>query len=190
MSTMWKLRLGLIAAGVLVAGIVGAYQALLGKGELHVLQDEEQRLEVTIDGQPAVATRTQGRHLRYDVAQGTHQVKLKDTGTNAERTLSVNVSSGYTQLVLPVSEEQCFTRLDVTKTMYEGVLNQGGKLPTISGRYEAQGVFDLASETYFSTEEMPEKLKRGRRAHLLLPTPCELLKLEDGKLLQLAGFKD
>ncbi|WP_375770495.1 hypothetical protein NR798_06250 [Archangium gephyra] len=185
MSVMDKVKAAIF---VFVAGGMGvgaAWNHMMGSGKVHIIVNEGQQVRLLIDGQSLSPASGSGEHLRFDVKQGNHEVKIEDVESGKSRTMALEVDSGFDDYVLPVNEEQCFTRFDVSKTMYEG---RGGGLPTISGKYQAAGPFEMPSSSYFSVEELPQKLKKNSSAYLLLATPCPLHQLEDRQLLQLAGF--
>jgi len=188
MSVFQKLKVAVVGLVVGGMGVGAAWNHMMGSGKVHIVVNEGQQVKLFIDGQSLSPASSSSEHLRFDVAQGAHEVKLEDSESGKTRTYSLTVDSGFDDYVLPVNEEQCFTRFDVSKTMYEGSSGSGGTPPTISGKYQASAPFELPSSSYFSVEELPQQLKKNSSAHLLLATPCPLHQLQDSQLIQLAGF--
>jgi hypothetical protein len=90
--------------------------------------------------------------------------------------------------VLPASDSQCFARFNVTKTVYERLGTGSGQSPSLTDRYTDHAGFELASSTWLSFEELPNKLKRGRQAHLLLDVDCTEVAGSSAEVAESAGF--
>jgi hypothetical protein len=104
--------------------------------------------------------------------------------TGAERVLSVDVKTGFSKQVLPLDENQCFARFNVTSSGYNGT---GGQ-PALAGSHQADRAFELPSQTYLSGQDMPQKRKKGKSVFLLVAVPCETLRGPPSGLMQAAGF--
>jgi hypothetical protein len=184
-----SLKVRLMLLGVIVVGgaVVAGGIYFGGSGELYVVNDG-QRVELSIDGKVVPAATSSKAHVKFDAPQGQHKVTLKNLESGESRSFDVNVSSGFTELVLPMDEDQCFARFDVTKFMYEGTFNKSANKPTISNRFEASKPFELPSSSYFSVESLPKKLKKRSKAYLMRAVPCEALRRPDPELMEVAGF--
>lgn len=180
-----SIRLVLAAIVLIPMGLFMGYTAMFGSGHIVVVASEESPVTVSIDG-AAEATVSPGAHSKFEVKQGRHKAKLSTREGSTEH--GFDVSSGFADLLVPASDEQCFVVLDVSKSHYQFGGKESAKFPTITRRVAANDVYDLPGSTYYSEKELPRSIKENSSCHLLLEVDCEMIKLDDLKLLKTLGF--
>ena len=176
-----RARLTLLAIIAAIAGLAGFYVYFWGQGEVHLLVSPEEKAIVRVDGKPVKPERIEGRHQRYDLPRGVHTVAVEREGS-PPREAKLDIKSGFTSLMMPVADDQCFARLDVSKAMYSGASSKA--LPTIVRRYSGKEPFDIEGSTYLTEKELPNRKKASHSVYLMVDYNCEDANLPDGQLLQ------
>jgi hypothetical protein len=184
MGMLTKIRLGIaVVVGVPVL-LFMAYSALntyfTGAGKVHLVGPYD-GTAVSVDGKPAQEL-GEGEHLRLELAQGEHTLAFGDVSRK------VQVKNGFTELLVPVSEEQCFVLLDVSKSHYDFGHGGGVPLPKLDRRFKGN-IGELPSHTYFGESALPSSINEGDSCNLLEEVDCEELDLDDSKLITELGFR-
>jgi hypothetical protein len=185
-----KIRVVLVVGALLVAAGFFLFTKFFGNGTLHVLAVGSTGVELVVDGQPLPPESTRGDHFRFSVPQGPHQVKVTDKSTGKDVSYSVDVQSGFNDFLLPVREDQCFARFDMTEAAY----SRSGKeedLPPVKQRYKnTRAAIELPSSTYFSFEEMPDKRRKRESVYLLRDLPCSFVDNDEMVIVALSSKVD
>lgn len=183
-----NIRLLLVGGAIVVGSIYAGTKYFFGKPSLHLVAPEGASLEVSVDGQRLAPTTTTENHLTFEVRKGAHLVDITDSvsGTNLKH--QVSLSNGFTELVLPANDQQCFARFDVSKAMYEQKGSGGEQPPELKEHYAGATPFELPGSTWLTIKELPERLKKNNRAHLLLPVDCSALAGSPEQISAAAGF--
>ncbi len=185
---MNKFRLILVGAVLAIAGLGALYASLFGEATVHVVVAAGRSIELSANGQVLVPEASSGDHRRFKLKQGDYTFSVKDTEQGSARTYALKLDSGFDDYVLPLDERQCFTRLDVTKTMYAHKGDARPAAPRIVERIPAQRPFEKKSSDYLDEGEMPKSIKKSRSVMLLAEVDCAALTLPDGALLSEVGF--
>ncbi|WP_224367462.1 hypothetical protein [Hyalangium versicolor] len=167
--------MGIVVGTFAIFGLVALAYNYFGNGTLHVMTVGNGTVELVMDGKPVQARSKQEDHLVFEASRGRHEVKLTDASSGTVTPFSVEVSNGFTELLLPTRKDQCFLRFDMTEAAYSGqnTLHKN-QSPTVEDRYLKVGeAIILPSNTYLTLEEMPEKVSSSERVYLLRDLPCD-----------------
>jgi hypothetical protein len=165
----------LVLVGLAFLGGSYLFTRLFGSGSLHVLTVGPGGGNVSVDGTPTLEQTQDEDHFAFKLSQGNHEVTVTDPGTGKAITYSVNISDGFTEVLLPVRADQCFVRFDMTDAAYSSSRNKE-KPPPVSGQYKNKGEpITLPSSTYFTFDEMPKKRRNKESVYMLRDVPCSLL---------------
>ncbi|MCP3098699.1 hypothetical protein LZ198_07390 [Myxococcus sp. K15C18031901] len=172
-------RIQLIAAGATVALFItlalgSLARRYFGPGTLHVVTVGNEAVELLVDGKTVEARSTQGDHLAFEVSRGPHEVRLTDVHSGTVIRFLVDIPNGYSELLLPTREDQCFIRFDMTKVAYAGRDRQRKKqAPTVEDLIpNTNDPITVPSGTYFTQEEMPDEVRSSDKVYLLRDLPC------------------
>lgn len=181
-----KKILRFVAPGLVVIGVAGffGYTYLFGAGTVHLVTDNGRTLELVVDGEVLTPSRSQFGHQRYDVPRGLHTVEVRDPVAQKSKSYSVSIQDGFTELLLPRDEEQCFARIDVTAPLY---LSKGGP-PVIKQKWTESAPIELPGTNYFHEEETPRTIKEKARVHLVRPIACATASSPDVAILAEMGW--
>lgn len=181
-------RLVLLGGALVVGSVYTGTRYFFGKPSIHLVAPEGSSLEVSVDGQRLAPTKTTENHLTFEVRKGAHLVDITDAASGTNHKHQVSLRNGFTELVLPANEQQCFARFDVSKAMYEQKGSGMQEPPALKERYAGATPFELPASTWLNIKELPERLKKGNRAHLLLPVDCSALGGSQEQISAAAGF--
>ena len=184
-----KLKLLIVGGVFATMGLVALFISLFADASVHLVVAVDRSIELYANGERLTPKRSAGDHQDFSLAQGDYTFTVKDTEHGTERTYTLALDSGWDDYVLPIDERQCFTRLDVSKTMYSRRGDSGRpSAPTIVERISTHAPFAKRSSDYLDESDMPKSRKRGRSVMLLAEVDCEALTLPDGELLSEVGF--
>lgn len=178
-----KLKIiGAVLLLMLIGGGLGAAY-LLGSGSVVVIAPSSSPVKLS-DGGKELGTVAPGDHKSFELPQGKHQLKLESTAGTAE--YAVNVANGLYRQGLPAAK-QCFAVLDVTNYWYKKkrLIDRLSKEITVEAKFAAGKPFDMPGKVYFSTSELPQKIKDKERTKLFVQVPCDKTSA-DSDLIQAA----
>lgn len=173
----------------LIGGGALGFMFFLKPGDAHVRCPQGQDYWVTIDDeQPDVCL--SGTSAKYHLKRGKHLVLIEGQKTGDRIVHEIDVGSGFYNKVLPVHEDQCFVRLDVTEHMYTGYYKKGEGIPPpeIVELYDPHEPFDMPSSSYLSEEDLPESMGEEYAVYLVLDVHCDMLERTDDEILEHLDF--
>jgi hypothetical protein len=165
---------------LLFMGISAIHTYAVGEGRVHVVADETE-VDVSIDG-VRVGGVAAGTHRSFQVKQGTHRVEITGDGEAQQR--EVKVSSGFANLLVPASNDQCFVVLDVSNSHY----GSGKERPKVSKRIARGEIADLSSSTHYGENELPHSISDKESCELVSTIDCAVLSGEDSAVVMALGY--
>ncbi|MBJ6765993.1 hypothetical protein JGU66_35015 [Myxococcaceae bacterium JPH2] len=172
-------KVQITAVIVTVVGFVGAGLApfaiqYFGSGTLHVVTAGGGAVELVVDGAPTRERSKEDDHLVYEITRGHHAVDLTDSLTGTVTHYSVDVSNGYSELLLPTRKDQCFIRFDMSEALYTGSEAGSGKQsPSVEEVFQNTGTpISVSTNVFLTIGEMPDSINSRRRIYLLRDLPC------------------
>lgn len=177
---MQKLKLvGIIALAAIVTPLI-VWAVVFGNGAITLMAPVGQELVVHVDGKE-VGRAQAGTHLRVNVEQGDHEVKLV-AGANTT-THRIAVKNGTYDELLPLSG-QCFALFDVTNFVHEKekLAHHLMQPIVVKSRFADSRPVEMPAGAHFALADIPT----GERAHaeLLLDLPCAELAKADAALIK------
>lgn len=179
-------KLKLVVLGLVAVGVIGffGFQYLNGAGTIHVVAEEGRTLELAVNGEVVSPKLSQFGHQKYEIPQGSHEIEVRDPVASTAKKYKVEIDSGFSEFLLPKDDQQCFTRLDVTRRMYSA---KGG-MPEIKEKWTKIEPIDLPGTNYFHEEETPKSIKEKTKVHLVLPIACASATSPDDAILAEMGW--
>jgi len=186
---MSKVRLVILLVLVVPSVLCGigfaAYQFIAGDGDIELVAPGDADLSYSLDNAPPQKL-TRGNHTTLKAKQGKHTLELESTYGKAHRV--VDVKNGFSNLLVPADDGQCFVLLDVSRSNYQYGSKTPDKYPTLKARVKSSDIYDLPASVYFTQASLPQSLKEGTACNLLQEVECEHLAKSDEELFQLMGY--